>query len=64
MGDILKFVAVLFLILLFGIFVVPLLWFFIKEIIFFFGGICIGGEILTVLFIIACIIFIIWCFSS
>jgi len=64
MGDILKFVAILFLICLFGIFVIPLLWLLIKEIIFFFGTLAIGGAVLEVLFIIGCILFIIWCFSS
>ena len=64
MGDILKFVAILFLICLLGIFVIPLLWLLIKEIIFFFGTLAIGGAVLEVLFIIACIVFVIWCFSS
>lgn len=64
MGDILKFVAVLFLICLFGVVVVPLLWLLIKEILFFFGTLAIGGAVLEVLFIIGCVLFIVWCFNS
>lgn len=64
MGDILKFIAILFLICLFGVVVIPLLWLLIREIIFFFGTLSIGGAVLEVLFILGCILFIIWCFNS
>ena len=64
MGDILKFLAILLLICIIGVVVVPLLWFLIKEIIFFFGLAEFGGDILLGLFILLCIAFIIWCFSS
>lgn len=47
MGDILKFIAILFLICLFGVFVIPLLWLFVKEIIFFFGTLSMGGAVLV-----------------
>lgn len=56
------------------IFIVPLLWLLIKLLMLFlgwvFGGLfgggiaLISGEVLGVLFIIACVGFIIWCIFS
>lgn len=56
------------------IFIVPLLWLLIKLVIAFFGwalgglfgggaGIVIG-DMLGILFVIACVVFIIWCIAS
>lgn len=69
MGDILKFVAISFLILLILVFAIPLLWLVIKMCIWLFGGMLaglaiFGGELLWILVIIASIVFIIWCIAS
>lgn len=69
MGDLLKFVFISFLILIILALAIPLLWFVIKLVIWLFGGmftgmLLAGGDILTLLFIIGCIVFIIWCIAS
>lgn len=56
------------------ILIIPLLWLLIKLVIWFFGWVFDGllftglglamGDILGVLFIVACIVFIIWCIAS
>ena len=69
MGDILKFVAISFLILLILAFALPLLWWVIKLIGWLFGGmlgglVFAGADILGILVIIGLICFIIWCIAS
>lgn len=56
------------------ILIVPLLWFLIKLVTWFFGWACgalleggfatSGGEVLGVLFVVGCIVFVIWCIVS
>ena len=70
MWDLFKILIGIILLIL----IVPLLWLLIKLIIWFFGwvfgglvgsGIAIAaGDILGVLFVIACIVFVIWCIAS
>lgn len=67
MGDILKFLLALFLILLILPFIIGLGWFVWQLILLIFGGVCVGvalDSILGVLLIIALIGFIIWCLAS
>ena len=69
MGELLKFVFISFLILLILAVAIPLLWLVIKLVCWLFGGMlagmCLaGGDILTILFIVGCILFIIWCIAS
>ena len=67
MGDILKFLLALFLILLILPFIIGLGWLVWQLILLIFGGVCVGiaaESILGVLLIIALIGFIIWCLAS
>lgn len=70
MWDLFKILIGIILLIL----IVPLLWLLIKLVIWFFGwvfgglvgsGIAIAaGDVLGVLFIIACVVFVIWCIAS
>ena len=70
MWDLFKILIGIFLLIL----IIPLLWLLIKLCIWFFGWVfgglfgggaaLVSGEVLGVLFIIACIGFIIWCIFS
>lgn len=70
MWDIFKILIGTFLLIL----LIPLLWLLIKLVIWFFGwafgglvgsGIAIAaGDVLGVLFIVACVVFVIWCIAS
>lgn len=67
MGDILKFLLALFLILLILPFIIGLGWLVWQLILLIFGGVCVDillKSILGFLLIIALIGFIIWCFAS
>ena len=67
MGDILKFLLALFLILLILPFVIGLGWLVWQLLALIFGGVCVGialDSILGVLLIIVLIGFIIWCLAS
>ena len=66
MGDLLKFIFFAFLIILILCFAIPLLWLVIKLIVWCFGGLFagIGASVGLVIFVIACLIFIIWCLAS
>ncbi|MBO4427774.1 MAG: hypothetical protein J5771_04765 [Bacteroidales bacterium] len=71
MGSLLKFVFFAFLILLISAFALPLLWLVIKLVVWLFGGmfsgLCLGitgGDVLCLLFIVACVVFVIWCIAS
>lgn len=67
MGDILKFLLALFLILLILPFIIGLGWLVWQLILLIFGGVCASvalESILGVLLIIALIGFIIWCLAS
>ena len=69
MGEILKFVAISFLILLILAFAIPLLWLVIKLVVWLFGGMFVGlsfavGDIFWLLILIVSIVFIIWCIAS
>lgn len=63
MGSLIKFVAGTFLVLFLLAFTLPLLWLVVKLFVWIIGGLF-GGGFLTVLFIIGCIGFIIWCLLS
>ena len=67
MGDILKFLLALFLILLILPFIIGLGWLVWQLILLIFGGVCVDivlESILGFLLIIAIVGFIIWCFTS
>lgn len=59
MGSILKFVAILFLILLILAFALPLLWLVIKEICGLFGGFFAGTDLIWIGLIVISVIAII-----
>ena len=69
MGGLLKFVCMMFLILLVLALAIPLLWLVIKMVCWLFGGmlaglvVC-GGDILWILITIVSVIFIIWCLTN
>ena len=70
MWDLFKILISIFLLIL----IVPLLWLLLKMLIWFlgwaFGGLLGGGlaiaagDVLGVLFIVACVVFVIWCIAS
>ena len=70
MWDLFKFLIGVILLIL----ILPLLWLLIKLGMWFFtwlfgmvseGGLLIGGgDVLGVLFVIACVVFVIWCIAS
>ena len=67
MGDILKFLLALFLILLILPFIIGLGWLVWQLILLIFGGVCVDivlESILGFLLIIAIVGFIIWCLAS
>ena len=67
MGEILKFLLALFLILLILPFIIGLGWLVWQLFALIFGGVCIGiawESVFGFLFVIALIGFIIWCFAS
>jgi hypothetical protein len=68
MGEILRFVAISFLILLILALAIPLLWLVIKMVVWLFGGmlagITIAGDVIWVLIFIVSIVVIIWCISN
>lgn len=67
MGDILKFLLTLFLILLVLPFIIGIGWVVWQLIILLFGGVCIGiawESVFGFLFVIALIGFIIYCLAS
>ena len=69
MGEILKFVAISFLILLILALAIPLLWLVIKMVVWLFGGMLAGitiagGNAIWVLIFIVSIVIIIWCIAN
>lgn len=69
MGEILRFVAISFLILLILALAIPLLWLVIKMVVWLFGGMLagitiIGGDVIWVLIFIVSIVVIIWCIAN
>ena len=69
MGGLLKFVCMVFLILLVLALAIPLLWLVIKMVCWLFGGMLAGlvlggGDILWILITIVSVIFIIWCLTN
>lgn len=65
MGDILKFVATAFLILLILVFAVPLLWLVIKLFSWLFGGLVflMGDALLVLLIVVGVVMLIKWAAS-
>jgi len=68
MGSILKFLLFVLVGLIILTLVVPLLWLVIHLVTWLFGGmlptVSMGSDIWYILFIIACIIFIVWCVAT
>ena len=68
MGGILKFLLFALVGLIILAVAIPLLWLVIHLIAWFFGGmipaVSMGSDIWYILFVIACIIFIIWCVAT
>lgn len=65
MGDVLKVLLFLLAGVALLLLIVPLGYLLVQMSSFLFGGFFVSGEeMLMVLFIIGCIIFIIWCISS
>ena len=68
MGSILKFLLFVLVGLIILALVVPLLWLVIHLVTWLFGDIIpsvsMGSDIWYILFIIACIIFIVWCVAT
>ena len=61
MGEILRFVAISFLILLILALAIPLLWLVLKMVVWLFGGMLAG---IWVLIFIVSIVVIIWCIAN
>lgn len=65
MGDVIKVLFFILVGVILLLLIVPLGYLLIQLVSLIAGGMFVGGgDILTVLFIIGCIIFIIWCFAS
>lgn len=69
MGEILRFVAISFLILLILALAIPLLWLVIKMVVWLFGGMLagitiVGGDVIWVLIFFVSIVIIIWCIAN
>lgn len=69
MGEILRFVAISFLILLILALAIPLLWLVIKMVVWLFGGMLAGitiagGDVIWALIFIVSIVVIIWCIAN
>ena len=65
MGDVVKVLIFVLLGVILLLLIVPLGYLLIQLVSLILGGIFVsGGDILTILFIIGCIGFIIWCFTS
>ena len=70
MWDLFKILIGIFLLIL----IIPLLWLLIKMVIWFFGWVFGGiigsgaafalGDVLGLIFIVACLVFVIWCIAS
>ena len=65
MGKVIKVLFFMLIGVILLLLIVPLGYLLIQLVSLIAGGIFVsGGDILTVLFIIGCIVFIIWCFAS
>lgn len=66
MGSILKSLFFILLALIILVIAIPLLWLVIKEASVLFGGsfVSMGSDIWYILFIIVCIVFIIWAIAT
>lgn len=68
MGSILKFLLFVLVGLIILTLAIPLLWLVIHLVTWLFGGmlpaVSMGSDIWYILFIIACIIFIVWCIAT
>lgn len=65
MGDLVKVLFFILIGVVLLLLIVPLGYLLIQLVSLILGGIFVsGGDILTILFIIGCICFIIWCFTS
>ena len=65
MGDALKALLFIFAAVVLLLMIVPLGYLLIQLVSLIFGGMFVsGGDMLVVLFIIGCILFVIWCIAS
>lgn len=65
MGDVIKVLFFLLIGVVLLLIIVPLGYLLIQMVSLLAGGIFVsGGDMLTILFVIACIVFIIWCIAS
>lgn len=65
MGDALKVLLFIFTAVVLLLLIVPLGYLLIQLVSLIFGGMFVsGGDMLVVLFIIGCILFVIWCIAS
>lgn len=65
MGDVIKVLFFILVGVILLLLIVPLGYLLIQLVSIIAGGMFVGGgDVLTVLFIIGCIVFIIWCFAS
>lgn len=65
MGDALKVLLFVFAAVILLLLIVPLGYLLVQLVSLIFGGFfATGGDILAILFIIGCVVFVIWCFSS
>lgn len=65
MGDVIKVLFFILVGVILLLLIVPLGYLLIQLVSLIAGGMFVGGgDILTILFIIGCIVFIIWCFAS
>ena len=65
MGDVIKVLFFILVGVILLLLIVPLGYLLIQLVSLIAGGMFVGGgDVLTVLFIIGCIVFIIWCFAS
>ena len=65
MGQVVKVLFFILLGVVLLLLIVPLGYLLIQMVSLIIGGIFVsGGDILTILFILGCIAFIVWCFAS